>query len=273
MSDFKQYTDEQGIACERVKSPIQESIHQRARHYQIYSLSIFFEGDQTGAAEDSKIFLDMVRCLGAEGDTLRIPQSSPRLGGPGWVVNGRIRALIQNGLQLDPEYGRVLLILHYAGHGAIGENGLMFNGDSQYPRSFNYDRTINPKLETISNYLGESLDIFDCVTILDCCHSGYATRENNVQTRCAEVLPAVREDQYAFPKDIDSAGKVTARTFTAKLSALVSQWRGKGTSPLVFLMLLKSWECIPIELACHSSRCYLDPRPQSAFPSSHHPLL
>lgn len=47
--------------CDRVKSLIHEALNQRARHYQvIYSLSIFFEGDQTGAAEDSKIFLDMV---------------------------------------------------------------------------------------------------------------------------------------------------------------------------------------------------------------------
>lgn len=36
-------------------------------------LSIDFEGDQTGAAEDSKIFLDMVRSFWAEGEALRIP--------------------------------------------------------------------------------------------------------------------------------------------------------------------------------------------------------
>lgn len=176
----------------------------------------------------------MVRCLGAEGETLRIPLSSPRLGGPGWEVNDRVAAFIKKGLQLNPEYGRVLLILHYAGHGAVRDNGLIFNADSQYPRTFNYDRTINPKLE-IYNYLGESLEIFDCVTILDCCHSGYATRESHVQTRCAEVLSAVREDQSAFPKGIDSAGKVTARTFTAKLSALVSHRRGKGHESISFL--------------------------------------
>lgn len=139
MSDFEQYTDEQGIGCNRVKSLIQEAFNQRARHYQvIYSLSIFFEGDQTGAAEDSKIFLDMVRCLGAEGESLKIPLSSPRFGGPGWEVNDRVAASIKQGLQLDPEYGRVLLVLHYAGHGAIGDNGLIFNAALQYPQTFNY---------------------------------------------------------------------------------------------------------------------------------------
>ena len=105
MSDFEQYTDEQGIGCNRVKSLIQEAFNQRARHYQvIYALSIFFEGDQTGAAEDSKIFLDMVRCLGAEGESLKIPLSSQRFGGPGWEVNDRVAAFIKQGLQLDPEY-------------------------------------------------------------------------------------------------------------------------------------------------------------------------
>lgn len=94
--------------CDRVKSLTQKALKQRARHYQvIYSLSIFFEGDQTGAAEDSKIFLDMVRCLGAEGESLRIPLSSPRFGGPGWEVNDRVAAFIKQGIQLDPEHGRV----------------------------------------------------------------------------------------------------------------------------------------------------------------------
>lgn len=70
--------DQPDIACEKVKSLIQDALNQRGRHYQaILSLSIFFEGDQTGAAEDSRIFLDMVRSFGAEGDALRIPISSP----------------------------------------------------------------------------------------------------------------------------------------------------------------------------------------------------
>lgn len=123
----------------------------------------------------------MVRCFGSEEESLRIPLSSPRLGGPGWEVNGRVVAFIKQGIQLDPDHGRVLHILHYAGHGAVGDNGLVFIADSQYPQTFSYDRTINPKLEIYYNYLSESLEIFDCVTILDCCYSGYAARESNVQ--------------------------------------------------------------------------------------------
>lgn len=111
--------------CDKVKSLIQEALNQRGRHSQaVYSLSIFFEGDQTGAAEDYKIFLDMVRCLGSQGESLRIPLSSPGLGGPGWEVNDRVAALIKQGVQLDPKYGRVLLMLHYAGHGLVDDNGL-----------------------------------------------------------------------------------------------------------------------------------------------------
>ena len=48
MLDFEQYPDEHGIGCDNVKSLVQKALNQRARHYQvIYSLSIFFEGDQT----------------------------------------------------------------------------------------------------------------------------------------------------------------------------------------------------------------------------------
>lgn len=83
-------------------------------------------------------------------------------------------------------------MLHYAGHGVIGDNGLVFVADSQYPRTFNYDRTINPKFEAYSWFYDAGLEIFDCVTILDSCHLGYATRDGNLQTRCAEVVSAVR---------------------------------------------------------------------------------
>lgn len=100
--------DQPDMACERVKNLIQEALNQRARHYQaILSLSIFFEGDQTGAAEDSRIFLDMVRSFGAEGEALRIPLSSRK---PGWDVSDQIRALIKQGLELSPENGRALLL-------------------------------------------------------------------------------------------------------------------------------------------------------------------
>lgn len=74
-----------------------------------------------------------------------------------------------------------------------------------------YHWTINPKLESFSELddyasLGET---FDCVIILDSCHLGYATRDGNLQTWCAEVVYSVREDQAAFPKGIDCARKVT----------------------------------------------------------------
>ena len=84
------------MACERVKSLIQEALNQRARHYQtILLLSIFFEGDQTGVAEDSRIFLEMVRSFGVEGEALQIPTASRK---PGWDVSDQIRALIKQGL-------------------------------------------------------------------------------------------------------------------------------------------------------------------------------
>lgn len=85
--------------CDKVKRLTEEALNQGGRHYQAnYSLLIFFEGDQNGAAEDTKIFLDMVRCLGAQRESLRIPLSSPRLRGPGWEVNDRVAALIKQGL-------------------------------------------------------------------------------------------------------------------------------------------------------------------------------
>lgn len=79
------------------------------------------------------------------------------------------------------------------------------------------------------------LENFDSVTIIDSCHSGLATWVGNLQTRCAEVVSSVREDQLAFSKNKDNAGKVTARSFTAKLAELISRRRGKGHESITFL--------------------------------------
>lgn len=81
----------------------------------------------------------------------------------------------------------------------------------------------------------DGLENFDCVTIIDSCYSGLATRVGNLQTRCAEVVPSVREDQLAFSKNKDNAGKVTARSFTVKLAELISRRRGKGHESITFL--------------------------------------
>ena len=60
-------------------------------------------------------------------------------------------------------------------------------------------------------------------------------------TLCCERRP------IRLCKRIDSAGKVTARTFTAKLSALVSHRRGKGHESISFLDAVE-------ELKMHSNR-------------------
>lgn len=71
--------------------------------------------------------------------------------------------------------------------------------------------------------------------------------ESNIQTRCSEVLSAVRDEQFARSKGIDNTGKVTMRTFTARLSALVSQRRGKGHESISFLDAVE-------ELKTHSNQ-------------------
>ncbi|MCJ1347276.1 hypothetical protein MMC31_005498, partial [Peltigera leucophlebia] len=121
--------NEPDMVCERVKRLTQGGSQpaRQALPGHFFRFRYFLKETKQVQQMIPRFFLDMVR--------------------PGWDVFDRVAALIKQGLQLNPENGRILLILHYAGDGVIGDNGLVFAADSQCPRAFNYDRTINPKLE------------------------------------------------------------------------------------------------------------------------------
>lgn len=120
---------------------------------------------------------------------------------------------------------RVLVLLHYAGHGKINQNEeLIFFADSAYPWSFRFNVTLNPLFAPFKEII---LDQVDALTILDACHVGIATRCSTQIGRTAEVVSAVRANQIAFSKK-------NQITFTWRLASEVALRRGRAHAPLSF---------------------------------------
>lgn len=182
---------------------------------------------QTGAAKDTATFVNIARSLGVEKpQSFSIPDFGNNSGtGPEYVVVQKLWDFISCCAPDKSSEARVLILLHYAGHGKINnKDELLFFADEAYPRSFRYDFTLNP-LFTLFEEI--PLCKVDAVTILDACHVGIATRSAGQTGRAAEVVSAVRAGQYAFSRH-------NRITFTARLANEIAFRRGRAHASFSF---------------------------------------
>lgn len=136
-----------GQTIVKIRLSLQNAIDSRGRHYQnVYALSFHFARDQTGSAEDSATFVNMARSLGVENpQVFIIPDSGKERSGPENKVFQKLYNFLVCCVPPTNSKARVLLLLHYAGHGKINQNEeLIFFADSAYPRSFCFNFTLNP---------------------------------------------------------------------------------------------------------------------------------
>lgn len=217
-----------GQATEKIRLSLQNAIDSRGRHYQnIYALSFHFARDQTGGAEDSATFVGMARSLGVETPlvfTIPDPGNESRAG-PEYAVGQRLWNFLISCAPPMKSEARVLVLLHYAGHGMIDKNEeLVFFADSAYPRTFRFNFTLNPLFAPFEEIY---LDKIDAVTILDACQVGIATRSSTQTGRAAEVVSAVRANQTAFSKQ-------NQITLTSRLASEVDLRRGRAHASISF---------------------------------------
>lgn len=187
-----------GQAIDKIRLSLQNAIDSRGRHYQnVHALSFHFARDQTGGAEDSATFVNIARSLGVETpQVFIIPDSGKEKPGPEKAVTDKLYKFLVSCVPPTTSKARVLVLLHYAGHGMINKNEeLVFFADSAYPRSFRFNFTLNPLFAPFEEIISDQVDV---VTILDACQVGIATRCSTQIGRAAEVVSAVRENQTAF---------------------------------------------------------------------------
>jgi hypothetical protein len=197
------------------------------------SHSLFFESDNTKAAEDAAIFKQMMKNLGITNvQSWMVPKADKTIT---WTVSDCVRKLH---LKLREGDGRYLVIGHYAGHGMNATDdfrpGLQLQGGSGSGQAFSWTT-----IEAI--WLGDVVDDakFDVVMIVDSRYSGLATRAVNSMDRTVEIVAAVSATQSALGNSRDST-MIQNRTFTARLAEQVALRTGRGATAVSFLEIVSA---------------------------------
>ena len=117
-------TSAKGQLTEKIRQSLECAIDSRGQHYQaVYALSFHFEFDQTGIAKDIATFVSIARSLGVEKpQSFSIPDfGNDSRTGPEYVVVRKLWDFINSCAPHKPSEARVLILLHYAGHGKIND--------------------------------------------------------------------------------------------------------------------------------------------------------
>ena len=160
---------------------LEEALAQRGRYYSNhFSFSIRFEADDTSAARDTTHFQHIMQLLKLPKARELVLMKDNRK--PIWTVIGLVQDLDRKISKAD---GRSLVIGHYAGHGAVKDDKLVFFG-SQSSRNlfFGFELTLGTLFEDRS-----SVSVFektDVIFIIDSCYSGNCTRGLGATGRSVE---------------------------------------------------------------------------------------
>ena len=209
-----------GDTVQILQSTLQTAISQRGRYYkQVLSLAFRFEADDTQANRDTGNFQNILKALKLyEAVELVLSAGDPT---PGWTLTDKLRTLLVTRHKID---GRVLVIIHYAGHGALNASDkLIFLANPNSPTSLSYDGSLSI-LEN-DDYTQDT----DVIIILDSCYSGTAARAMDIKDRSIEIVASVGYDQQALGNSSQLA-RLQNKTFTSRLADEVAKQVGQGVT-------------------------------------------
>ena len=202
---------------------LEEALAQRGRYYSNhFSFSIRFEADDTSAARDTTHFQHIIQLLKLPKARELVLMKDDQM--PIWTVIGLLQDLSRRIIKVD---GRSLVIGHYAGHGAVKDDKLVFFGSqSSRNRLFGFEITLGTLFENSDS----SIPVFettDVILIIDSCYSGNCTRGLGATGRSVEIIASVGAKQQAFGNASDRA-RVQNRTFTSRLADSIALRVGKA---------------------------------------------
>ncbi|KAI9815601.1 MAG: hypothetical protein M1832_005462 [Thelocarpon impressellum] len=134
-----------------VRQALQQAVDQRGRHYSnLTSLAIRFENDDTSAERDTVAFVDMIKAIGHPPPKVLVLK--PGASHMGFIVATELERLGKHIATLE---GRTLVILHYAGHAEVAQDGTLklLASDLHKTESFSYADTIDAYLARPSGVL------------------------------------------------------------------------------------------------------------------------
>ncbi|KAI9837677.1 MAG: hypothetical protein M1837_002719 [Sclerophora amabilis] len=194
-------------------------------HSRTLTLAIRFEDDDTKADAEAPRLQAFLRTLDfPPAKEFIISETSST---PGWDVKEAIDDLRRAARKM---MGRILIIIHYAGHGNLDQNNrLVFSASPQNPRSFLFNDLLWPfgVIGSDLQYGPQEILNLDVLIILDSCHAGAAKRGSPNLPLTVEVIGAVAADQVANGNAPDRE-KTTNETFTSKIADEIAHLRGQG---------------------------------------------
>ncbi|KAF3937112.1 hypothetical protein ABW19_dt0201380 [Dactylella cylindrospora] len=182
------------LSASSLKTALEEAVKQRDIKYKIvFAISFSFAGDDTQAQHDTESFIkhckDLFGIASPDIAKFQIPDDE----NPHLYFKDNICNLVYKTHGSIP--GRKLLLLHYAGHGRLTTAGDLelcakATEDSQYLSWDSVDcDLLRPNISGIRTFLAD----LDVLCVVDCCHSGRASRASMPIGRTVEVIAAADE--------------------------------------------------------------------------------
>ncbi|EPS37305.1 hypothetical protein H072_9095 [Dactylellina haptotyla CBS 200.50] len=183
-----------------LKRGIEEALVQRKVQYKIrMAVSIYFEDDSTGGAEDSDIFIETatssLNILPAFTVQIKIPKGEPAELFWQTEILSNIASIERVGRKRNED---TLILFHYAGHASSEGRKLSFS-----PQGESVDASLMLNWGTIVSSFALFSPKTDIACIIDCCGSGLVINHDYAPVpktglRTLEVLTSAKPDEKVF---------------------------------------------------------------------------
>jgi hypothetical protein len=204
------------IFREDFKTAIAAAVKRRNSAYNhSFALSVRWEADNTNAVEDTNRFQTILSTFNFPKAEELVLLSNDKT--PGWSVHKKIHRIFEDAKR---SVGRVVIMIHYAGHGFVKKGKLFASKDGTGGKPMNLSKfMVEPSLED-DYYLADTRNV-DVVYILDCCYAHRATRGSVDVTRVVEILAATDDET-------PTAMSPPRNTLTGKLRGEIARRKRDG---------------------------------------------
>ncbi|KAL2872388.1 uncharacterized protein BJX67DRAFT_5979 [Aspergillus lucknowensis] len=204
------------ITCSAFEETVRAAVLQRsARYTDSHSLTLRWEGDDTGASQDAGRFQNLLALFNLPPATELTINANDNT--PGWTVQSTFTQILTHARSTR---GRALVMVHYAGHGFVNKDSVFYFSEGPGGRHFNAELFLTYQAGPDQYYLHDSTNV-DVLFIFDCCYGFTACR-------AAEVIPRIVEFIAATDSSSPLAFSPPRITVTAKLISEIRRRQREG---------------------------------------------
>ncbi|KAJ6257758.1 hypothetical protein Dda_7547 [Drechslerella dactyloides] len=227
-------------AEDELHKKLNEAVRQRDFQYKlVFVVTMSFETDDTDAHADSKAFSKAMKEMFnlPDANILEVVFPKDRDADSFWALH--ILAEIEQ--VKESCIGRKLLLLHFAGHGALdSSNQLLLQGNStRFIQELPWDLV---KMFLFNPYRVEHKGVLDVACILDCCYSGAFVTPNAPSDKIVEILAAADARSRTTVRKTKHIEATFTQRFIFEMRSMVAN---EDKAPITFPEILKRLQYRP----------------------------